>query len=97
MIVYDFNIVCVSLAPTEADTPPVIDPNAALSFPVSSKFLKAIFRRDEKVIQLLRRIQQEQFTLNDALQNGREFLRGLAVKYLFSLFGCKSPDHDCRW
>jgi hypothetical protein len=95
MIVYDFNIVCVSLAPPEADTPLVIDPNAVLSLPVSSKFLKAISRRDKKVIQLLRRIQQEQFTLSDAPQIGREFLRGLAVKYLFSLFGCKSPDHDC--
>jgi len=95
MIIYDFNIVSVSLAPTEADTPLVIDPNAVLSLPVSSQFLKAISWRDKKVIQLLRCIQQEQFPLRGAPQIRREFLYGLAVKYLFSFFGCKSPDHDC--
>jgi hypothetical protein len=86
MIVYDFNIVSVPLTPTEADTPLVIDPNAVLSLPVSSQFLKAISWRDKKIIQLLRRIRQEQFPLSDAPQIRREFLRGLAVKYLFSVF-----------
>jgi hypothetical protein len=86
MIVYDFNIVSVPLAPTEADTPLVIDPNAVLSLPVSSQFLKAISWRDKKIIQLLCRIQQEQFPLSDAPQIRREFLHGLAVKYLFSFF-----------
>jgi hypothetical protein len=57
MIVYDFNIVSVSIAPTEADTPLVIYPNAVLSLPVSYQFLKTISRRDKKIIQLLRRIQ----------------------------------------
>jgi hypothetical protein len=94
MIVYDFNIVSVSLAPTEADTPLVVDPNAVLPLPVSGQFLKAISWRDKKIIQLLRRIQQEKLPLSDAPQIRREFPRGLAVKYLFSFFGCKSPDHD---
>ena len=57
MIVYDLNIVSVSLVPAEADTPLVIDPNAVLSLPVSSQFLKAISWRDKKIVQLLRRIQ----------------------------------------
>ena len=86
MIIYNFNIVSVSLAPTEADPPPVIDPNAVLSLPVSGWFLKAISWRDEKIIQLLRRIQQEQFPLSDAPQIRWEFLHGLAVEYLFSFF-----------
>jgi hypothetical protein len=94
VIVYDLDIVSVSIPPTEADTPLVVDPNAVLSFPVSSQFLKAISWRDKKIIQLLRRVQQEQLPLSDAPQIRREFLHGLAVKYLFSFFGCKSPDHD---
>jgi len=94
MIVYNFNIVSVSLAPTEADTPLVIDPNAVLPLPVSSQFLKAISWRDKKIIQSLRRIQQEQFPLSDAPQIRRRFLHGLAVEYLFGFFGCKSSDHD---
>jgi len=35
MIVYNFNIVSVSFAPPETDTPLVINPNAVLSFTVS--------------------------------------------------------------
>jgi hypothetical protein len=35
MIVCNFNIVSVSLAPTEADTPLVINPNAVVSLTVS--------------------------------------------------------------
>lgn len=86
MIVYDFNVVSVPLSPTEADAPLVIDPNAVLSLPVSGQFLKAVSRRDKKVIQLIRRIQGEQVPLSDAPQIRREFLRRLAVKYLFSFF-----------
>jgi hypothetical protein len=96
MIVYNFNIVSVSFAPTEADTPLVIDPNAVLSLTVSSQFLKAISWRDNEIIQLLRCIQQEQFPLSDAPQIRGKFLHGLAVKYLFSRFGRESSDHDGR-
>jgi hypothetical protein len=96
VIVYELNIVSVSLVPAEADTPLVIDPNAVLSLSISSQFLKAISRRDNKVVQSLRRIQQEQLPLSAAPQITREFPRRLAVKYLFSFFGRKSPDHDHR-
>jgi hypothetical protein len=54
----------------------------------------AISWGDKKIIQLLRRIQQEQVPLSDAPKIRGEFLRGLAVKYLFSRFGCESSDHD---
>jgi len=94
MIVYDFNSVCVSLVPIEADMPLVIDPNAVLSHTVSSQSLKATSWRDKKIIQLLRRIQQEQFPLSGAPHIRREFPHGLAVKYLFGCCRCKSPDHD---
>jgi len=86
MIVYDLDIVSVSLAPTKTDAPLFIDPNAILFFPISGQFLKAISWRDTKVIQSLRRIQQKQLSLGDPPQTGGEFLRGLAMKYLFSFF-----------
>jgi hypothetical protein len=57
MVVYDLDIVGVSLTPAEADTPLVVDPNAILSFPVSSQFLKAISWWNTKVIQSLSRVQ----------------------------------------
>jgi len=57
MIVYDLDIIGVSLIPTEADTPLFVDPDTVLSFPISGQFLKAISWRDTKIVQLLRRIQ----------------------------------------
>ena len=57
MIINDLDIVSVPLAPTEANAPLFVDPNAILSLPVASQFLKAISRRDTKIIQSLRRIQ----------------------------------------
>jgi hypothetical protein len=80
MIVYYFNSVCVSLVPIKADTPLVIDPNAVLSHIVSSQLLKETYWRDKKIIQLLRRIQQEQFPLSGAPHIRREFPHRLAVK-----------------
>jgi hypothetical protein len=57
MIIYDLDIIGVSLTPTEADTPLVVDPNAIFSLPISSQFLKAISWWDTKIVQSLRRIQ----------------------------------------
>jgi hypothetical protein len=57
MIVYDLDIIGVSLIPTEADTPLFVDPDTVLSLPISGQFLKAISWRDTKIVQPFRRIQ----------------------------------------
>jgi hypothetical protein len=92
VIVYYLYIVSVTIAPTKANPPLVIDPNTVLAFPVSLKFLKTVPRRDTKIIQSLGGVKHEKPTLRDPPQTGRESRSRLAMKDLFSVFGTKSLD-----
>jgi hypothetical protein len=68
MVVYNFNLVSICLAPPKADSPPVVNANAVLTLAVSRELLKVISGGCSQVIQPLRSIQQCKFSLSYPLQ-----------------------------
>lgn len=80
MVIDDFHIVGIPIAPQEADSPSVINTNAELSFPVAVKGLQPIARRRSQVAYLCGDIQLAEF----ALRHAPEFM-----KPLYTLSGMK--------
>ncbi len=50
MIVCDFNIVCITINKTEADTPLIVYIDRILSIPISSKLMELVAGRNLKVV-----------------------------------------------
>jgi len=50
MIVNDLHVVRVPLAPDEADTPSIVDPNAVLTFSIPRQLLKTIAGRNPEIL-----------------------------------------------
>jgi len=65
VIVHYFDVVCLVVPPDEADSPPIVDPDAVLSGSVSLKRFELIARRHAKVPQPAGGIQVEQFAPRD--------------------------------
>jgi hypothetical protein len=62
VIIDDLDIVSVPFAPNEADTPPVIDLDAALSLSVATQGFQAISRRRDQVTQFRGAVQLPKLT-----------------------------------
>ena len=58
MIIDDFDIPNLSVAPYEADPPLIIDADAVLAVSRTAQRFKAVARRDSEIIQPLRRIER---------------------------------------
>jgi hypothetical protein len=63
MIVYDLDIVGISVAPTKADPPLVIDPNAVLSLSITGQPLQPIAGRSAQVIKAAGIVNLHQLTV----------------------------------
>jgi hypothetical protein len=50
MVVSEFHVVSLALAPDEAD-PPIIDPDAVLALPVSAQALQTVARHDAQLVE----------------------------------------------
>jgi hypothetical protein len=96
MIVYNLNIVGVTIAPSKADSPLVVNANTVLPLALACQLLKSISRRHPKVSESLRRIKKEECSLGSAAQIGGDWRCWLTKKNLFSFFGAKRPDHPNR-
>jgi hypothetical protein len=93
MVITDFYLVRVSIEPNEADSPPVIDPNTMLTFPVALQSLKPVTGKNLQIQQGLRRVQVSQFSQRYGL-NVRRHLRMLPAKKLFGLLVPEGSDHE---
>ncbi len=79
MIVGDFNLVCVAVAPYEADPILIVDPDAVLPCAVTLERLQAITGKKSKIGKPLGGMNLDQFPLND-LSEPMEASGILAVK-----------------
>jgi len=53
VVVNDLNIVRITIAPPEANTPALVDTDTVLAFPVSRELLQVVARREPEVGQAL--------------------------------------------
>ncbi len=65
MIVGDFDLVCVAVAPHEADPVLIVDPDAVLPCALTLKRLQAITGKKSKIGKHLGGMNLDQFSLND--------------------------------
>lgn len=60
VVLDEFDIICTSISPDEADTPLRIHTDAVLSAPVTNETLQPIPGRDSQIIEILRCVDQLQ-------------------------------------
>ena len=59
MIIDDLHIVGVTLAPPEADSPPLVDSDTVLPFPITGQLLETVTWRYPKIRQFLGSIEDQ--------------------------------------
>jgi hypothetical protein len=62
VVVGDFNLVDIAVPPIKADSILVVDPNAMLPFPISTKTLQPVSGRDREFLKIANAIQLVQFS-----------------------------------
>jgi hypothetical protein len=93
VVVGDFDVVRITPAPSEADAPLVIDPDAVLSLSIASEPLKPVPWGYSQLPQRLGCIQEQQLPVGLALHVRWQPPRSLALEYLLRLRVMETPDH----
>jgi hypothetical protein len=82
VIVHDLNFVSIPLAPNEAQTPLVVNPNAILSLSVAMQYFQAISGRRCQIAQFRGAVQLPELAPRDALDSLKAASRLPAMKSL---------------
>jgi len=93
MIIANFYIMRITVAPTETDTILIIDSNTVLAFPFSMKLFKSITRWNTKIVQRNRSIKHTELSEGNSLHFSWQFLREFASEYLFRFLAFERPYH----
>lgn len=93
MIIDDLNVKCMTLTPTEADSPLLVDPNAVLTLPITFQSLKLIRAWNQKVLQVSSRVQLLQLHQRPLLNVAGKSLGVLATPDPLGLPATKGLDH----
>lgn len=97
MIIYDFDVVSLSIAPLEADAPLVVDANTALSSAVTTEFFKTIGRWNAQISEVLGVAKHAKLTVSNLLDIVRELSRVLTGKDLPGFWIPEGFDHDLAY
>ena len=92
MVINDFNVIGVAVAPYKANTPLIVDADTVLSFPVAFKGFQTIARGRRQIAKFRGDIQFPELTLRDPLK-GPKSLDPLPVMELLRLLRPKGLDH----
>lgn len=65
MIIYDFNLVGITIGPDETDSPLIIDANAVLPLPTPLQSFQPIPRRNPQILKYLGPVENQQFSSGD--------------------------------
>jgi hypothetical protein len=80
VIVYDLDLVSVTLAPTKANSPLVVDADAVLALSVACQFLQSIARKTGEVFERFSAIQLVQFSECSTLDSSVEFRPSVSLE-----------------
>jgi hypothetical protein len=95
MIVDDFYVIAVAIAPDKTAAPLIIDSDRALPFPVSSKRFQLIPRRRSQNPQFRSCVELEQLPQGDAL-DGAKTLAVMILKEFLGVPRAKALNHTPR-
>jgi hypothetical protein len=83
VIVDDFHVMAMTVAPSEADSPLVINSNRVLPLPIASQRLQVIPGRRGQIVEISRCMKLQQFPQGDPL-DGAKTPAVLVVKKILS-------------
>ena len=95
MIVDNFDVKCIGLAPAETDPPLIVNPNAVLPPPIAFQGFQPIPRRRSERAQLHRAVQLAQLPAGNLLKRGKT-RNTLAPMNSFGVATAKRPNHPMR-
>lgn len=93
VVIDNLDLVRAGLAPGEADTPPVIDSDAPLPFPITREFLEPICRWDPEIFECCGCIEHPELSESNTLDIRRKLARGLQREQLLSFGVCPASYH----
>jgi hypothetical protein len=93
VVVDDFDIEGVSLAPRETDPPLVVDANTVLASAIAYEFFKSIPWRDAKVRNSARGVENCEFPVGRPLDPRRQPADNLPREYCMRPLPFERPDH----
>jgi hypothetical protein len=94
VIIGHFNVECVSIFPSKAKSPLLIDTDTVLALPVARKSLQSIAGRDMKIVERLRAMNQDELAVSKTLDFMGQSPGELAMPDLVSLFVLEGLDHQ---
>jgi hypothetical protein len=92
MVVRDFDVVGVALAPAKADSPLVVDPYAVLALTVAAQALQPIAGEHAENSEIIRGVEHIELPKRRAF-NGAKLSAGLAMKELLGLVASERFNH----
>src|SRR2546425_12330605 len=92
VIIHDFYLVAMPIAPNETNPPLIVNPDRVLPFPVAAQCLQLVSWRRCQHAQFRRGVQLQEFSQRDALE-GPKTPRMLVMKQLFGFLRGKALNH----
>src|SRR2546430_5958004 len=80
MVVNDLDLMGITLLPSEADAPLIVDPNTVLPSALPSKLLEPVPRRDTQIIESLSGINDDKLAQHCALELARISADAMALE-----------------
>lgn len=93
VVINDLDVKGVSVFPDETDTPLIVDPDAVLPRAVAAEPLEAVARRNQKVLERLSAVKDQQLSQCNSLDVRGKPPRSLAQEQSLGLGVAKAPDH----
>ena len=93
MVVHDLDVPSISVTPYETNSPLIVDANAVLSLPVTTKPFQTVARRHTQIGKLFGCIDDKKLLASAALNLRRETTYGEACEDRSRTSVAKAPDH----
>jgi len=93
MVIHDLDVLCVPIAPYEADPPLVIDTNTVLAFAAAFQGFQSVRGGEAEIIQAESSINGVELHKRTLLNATRKFPSELTPEDFFRLGITKRPDH----
>jgi hypothetical protein len=94
MVVHDGDVVRMTILPTKANSPLLIDANTVLASPVTLESLQSIGRGHPQVFEALRIVQHSELSSGDLLDRTGELRGNLAPPDPLGFLVSEALDHD---
>src|SRR5699024_995487 len=94
VIVNDLHLLWPSIRPHEADSPPVVDPDAVPPDPITLQCFEPVARRDAKVVEHLRRPHLTQLAQSNPMDPRIDRAHALTTPQTLGVHAAERSDHE---